>query len=59
MGIDFFWRISHITDIGSLEQLRKELVTEAAEQSLSWSRRIEIYQKVLVINERITQLETN
>lgn len=31
MGMNFFWRISQIADVQSLESLRDELVREAAD----------------------------
>lgn len=56
--MNFFWRISHIVDVHSLVSLRDELVREAADQNLTWSERMEIYNKLLIINERIKQLES-
>lgn len=58
MGIKFFWQISHIADVHSLESLRDELVSEAADHNLTWCERMEIYKKLLIINERIKQLES-
>lgn len=55
--MNFFWQISHIADVYSLESLRDQLVSDAADQNLTWSERMEIYNKLLIINERIKQLE--
>ncbi|MED2011268.1 hypothetical protein P4V39_24725, partial [Brevibacillus borstelensis] len=57
LGMNFFWQISHIADVYSLESLRDQLVSDAADQNLTWSERMEIYNKLLIINERIKQLE--
>lgn len=57
LGMNFFWQIAHIADVHSLESLSDQLVSEAADQNLTWSERMEIYKKLPMINERIKQLE--
>lgn len=56
--MNFFWQISHIAEAHTLESLRDQLVSYAADQNLTWSERMEIYKKLLIINERIKQLES-
>jgi hypothetical protein len=46
-----------MNDVNALEQLRDQLVKEAADAELRWDLRMIIYKRIQIIVEQLMQLE--
>jgi hypothetical protein len=50
-------KIMAMNDVNALEQLRDQLVKEAADAELRWDLRMIIYKRIQIIVEQLMQLE--
>jgi hypothetical protein len=54
---EFFSKVLATNNIEELRILREQLIRDAAETKMNWDFRMTIYQNILILNERILQLE--
>ncbi len=53
----FYLRVISLTEIAELERLKEELKDRVVDPQLNWQNRMELYQKVQLVMQRIECLQ--